>query len=408
MDCSKLFRCSLLLTSFFITPSVSAEIYKWIDEKGKTHYSDVKQARNASNINIKEAGLPKPEEIKPLLPLYHRGPDPARWLFFYEPSFLAHESSPSYTATFYFGGDCVSPTEISWAELTERYSKSLPKTNRVMAKSKNSITKLGYRIQKGLKHKIKIQLEKNNGVLLEAEIKNMKLDACAPDLVKKHNPNINKYSQNLNNFHLSSFTQVQHWIRIKWVLHTSEAAKPIYQSYTEGISNNSFRQKGSVPNAIADSYNYALTQLFSDPSFTQLLNQNTSSKTNSKQKKTTQKILDKFTNMTGFSFFKKANLAEALSLAIPLKTAITQYYADQGRWPLDFSDIGYESHLFTKPNLIDSVNIIHDGIIDIDVSSSFGENSFIRLTPTDKNVRLDWRCTTNIETSAANRNCDKL
>ncbi len=52
---------ALLITATLVTP-LFAEVYKWIDEKGETHYSDKPVDHKAETVRIKNAPKPDPAQ----------------------------------------------------------------------------------------------------------------------------------------------------------------------------------------------------------------------------------------------------------------------------------------------------------------------------------------------------------
>lgn len=405
---------SLLL--WCCTTQVYAGIYKWVDEDGKVHYSDKQPQQGATSLNIKSPGLPQPASVKPAKPIPYTGDEPARWLIYSEPKISERlVSNPQkQVAHFYFGPDCVSPTSLNWGDFEARYENALPDWQRAMQRVDDPLFKLGYRLQKSIPHRLTTQLKKTKGLLLDIEIVDIKLEICAPDLGNRlsRRKDTIKYSQNLDNFSLAAFTRSQSRMKVRWILRDSKNSAPLYQGYSEGVSDTKLRHSGRPQQALTDSLNLALQGLFSNASFVKLLKQDRLSQNTAFRQKAatapnsaTGPILSNLSDKLGNRYIKKAKFANALGIVQPLKMMVVEHYMREGRWPLNFSDIGLESHKLQEPDLVDSVDIIQHGTISVDVSSVFGQGAVFWLTPTDKDIRIQWRCTTNIDQSLVPGSC---
>lgn len=54
-------RTGILALILLFSVQASAEIYKWVDEKGKTHYSDRAVGEDAENVKLPKAPQPDPD-----------------------------------------------------------------------------------------------------------------------------------------------------------------------------------------------------------------------------------------------------------------------------------------------------------------------------------------------------------
>ncbi len=401
-----------------LAPAYS-QIYKWVDEQGRVRYSDKKPDDQATSVAIKPPGLPTPPTLEPLNPRYHQGRQPSRWLYFYPPVLaLAKEAADDESdVRLFFGEDCVSPLPLEWRDFSERYDSFLPRWNYVMNQVDNSVQRLGYRFAPGFPHKIARQLEKNRGLLLEAAIVDIHLNACAPQLVKNvgRRRQIVKYSQDLTGFSLPAFTRVQNLIKVRWTLRENPSSEPIFVAFSDGVSATKLRTEGTVSKAIIQSFRDALLRLFSQLAFVDHLNQDAELGAQAIPKAIVMRpgaiqrgALGKLADNMGRNYLKRAEFAKILSIISPLKMMVTEYYMREGQWPTDVGDIAVESHHLTEPGLIDAVNIAHEGTISIDIASAFGENAVIWLTPVDKQLRLDWRCMTNVDKAATASACENF
>lgn len=384
-----------------------AQVYKWTDENGKVHFSDTKPEDNqADSLDLKTPGLPPAKIIASPKPIPHTDSEPSLWILYRDPELaFATQGGSRNNITFYFGEDCVQPLPVSWKDLTLRYKEQLPNWQYQATRSSKVFGEFGYRKKAATHQSIRSHKNKNDARLLDIQIIDLKLHACAPNLVhkvRKRQKSV-KYAQDLEQFSIGSFSKVQAWVKVQWQLSDMDGAI-IYSGISEGVSSEKLREYGNSNKALIEAFELSFRNILGDRAFASKLVAHKKEPVKvsaplKKQKmpKTEPSTMDKIYNVVSGKYMSRSKFAEALSYVTPIKMEVTSYFYETGRWPKNFSELGLESHLFTKYGLIDSVEVIHDGTIDVDISPAFGEKARIWLQPEDNGVRIDWTCTTNID-----------
>ena len=108
-------------------------------------------------------------------------------------------------------------------------------------------------------------------------------------------------------------------------------------------------------------------------------------------------------------YMKRADVTAALVDAVPVRTALVDFYNENLDWPTPvLSEIGYanDDPLQAVSGKY-TIDIFEDGVIGIDVSVLFGgSGQFVILTPTVGSGEIEWKCTSqNIEANYLPSNC---
>ncbi|GAB1267517.1 hypothetical protein NBRC116493_07700 [Aurantivibrio infirmus] len=381
----------LILSSLAL--SSHSQVYKWIDDDGKVHYSDKKPAEDAIDMNITQDVMPAPKEITKASPIYYSGDNSARWVLIdtldYAP--IEQNGKPKI-ALFYFGGDCALPTSIYWEELERYYPEVIPKGTRYFNRISSAFYGNGYQIAATETEKMNRQLIASQAHRLEAQIVDMKLEACAIKL------RYNQHAQNLNEFTSRDFKIAQNWMKINWRLYDNASDKLIYENTSEGAAKSNEKNRGAIPYAIRDSLHEATLQLLSDPNFVALLKSPVSNRVTTppppQPKSTLEKIRDTFTG----KYKDRTRFVNILTGTSYLKAAATEHYANDGQWATSLTDLKLEVSDLFSADQVRSITLRFDGTIDLDVSPAFGSNTAIWLIPDEKNngALISWRCQTNV------------
>ncbi len=88
----------------------------------------------------------------------------------------------------------------------------------------------------------------------------------------------------------------------------------------------------------------------------------------------------------------RARVTEGLSLASGGKTAVAEYFASQGDFPLDNDTAGMAPATDIKGNSVRSVTVTA-GVIEVAFSGNPIGTSTLQLTPTTTNGQITWDCT---------------
>jgi len=249
-------RRILCLSAFLLCPSMShAELYQWKDEQGHVHFSDKK---------------PSSEEAKVLAPSSTSGmpaldlpePKPGKFNSQYDAVPLQIEELQfqippnSRVLTYYFGGDCVSPTTMQWDELTNENPELISTASgfgdlarEVLHNSKISFREIGTP-----------WLPNEPDLSLEGRVVSIDLHACARKTPGGRNP---RYSM-LVYLHSTAL------VTIEWTLKTiRRPQKTLMTISTKGAAPLPTAAPGeqTIPRALRNAYKNALASALENAEF---------------------------------------------------------------------------------------------------------------------------------------------
>jgi type IV pilus assembly protein PilA len=100
-------------------------------------------------------------------------------------------------------------------------------------------------------------------------------------------------------------------------------------------------------------------------------------------------------------YTKRAHVAEGLSLAMAAKTAVTEFWATNGRFPLVVmgngddsanASVGLPNKYSIRGNAINRIGVTHSGIIIIRFNEKVQVDSWLLLLPSVAGGSLKWKC----------------
>ena len=97
-------------------------------------------------------------------------------------------------------------------------------------------------------------------------------------------------------------------------------------------------------------------------------------------------------------YTKRARVSEAVSLVAGAKSAVAEYYANEGgtpanpAWPSSNSAAGLESSTKIKGKGVDSVSVGANGVITAKTSAKIASDGTLTFTPTDNEGSIEWVC----------------
>lgn len=402
--CSALYT-TLLFSAFgllFTTP-IFAEIYKWTDAQGKVHYSDKKIADSAQAQNLNLGTMPNAKPVDTLLAKRYNNTRPSLYLLRNELALeqLASLRSPDNFAYFYFGGDCVSPTVVSYVEYIKRYKKSLPESDDLYRDEGRIFEQYNFRTQNALNNPTRSLDEEGNPPLkLQVEIIDMRINACTQRLQKA------TISGNLDEISGYNFEKANVWLQTRITISNSTDDVVLLNTITEGSANEVEGYQGNISRLTTAAYEQAINNLIANQKFAELLTPKSKiQKINIPESQPTAPaessgLLSRLTEKLQLNSVKKSRVAEALSLVSPVRISIVQYYADTGKWPDSFADINLNASELQQQNLIDSAELRLGGVLHIRLANStFGENEVLQLIPKPimSGQSIDWECRTSLD-----------
>ena len=99
------------------------------------------------------------------------------------------------------------------------------------------------------------------------------------------------------------------------------------------------------------------------------------------------------------NYVARAQVAEGLSMASSIKTAISEYYSTHGKYPSNNTALGIDSAFDIKGSYVNAIKVRADGSGSFeivfkdapDAHSAIKKRSFYMI-PTDEGGSISWRC----------------
>lgn len=402
-------QCIVLLLSvfgLFLAAPIYAEIYKWTDAQGKVHYSDKKIADSAQAQDLNLGTMPVAKAVNTLAAKRYQNTRPSLYLLRSELALdqLTALRAPANFAYFYFGGDCVSPTAVSYAEYIKRYKKSLPESDDLYRDEGRIFDQYNFRTQNVLyaldNPKRSLDEEGNPPLKLQVDIIDMRINACTQRLQKA------TISGNLDKISGYGFEKANVWLQLHITISNSSDDLVLLNAITEGSANEVDGYQGNISRLTTAAYEQAITNLIANQKFAELLTPKskiqriTIPKPESPAPVESNGLMNRLADKFQLTAVKKSRLAETLSLVNPVRMSIVQYYAETGKWPNSFSDIDLNSSELHQKNLIDSAELRLGGVLHLRLAkSTFGENEVLQLIPKPimNGQSINWECRTSLD-----------
>lgn len=94
-------------------------------------------------------------------------------------------------------------------------------------------------------------------------------------------------------------------------------------------------------------------------------------------------------------YTKRTYVGEGLSLANSAKTAVTEFFSVNNRWPSSNGSVGLPSSVSIKSSggdPVQSVSVGANGVVTVNFGSKVLANATITLTPADNGGSIAWTC----------------
>lgn len=375
----RLFFCALVWSLSF---SAWAQVYTWTDENGKVHYSDQRRVSHAEAKVIDVGGMPPAPFIDHQTPASYSGEVfPLVLDRFYYADAVSDESKA--LITYYFGGDCVSPTSENFNQLRVRYPKVLRDDANLQAATYRQLRKSSYGLLYRAGHYSMPVVDGAEIRVLNAEIIDLKINACRTNL------HAGATLGDLESAAVSSFDVLNAWIEVKWQLADSPNSEAISSWVTQGVAATRLDRDLSLFSAVEDAYLVALDQLQNNENWREAIHNPEEArhliKSNSVPEPSTVEALYK----------QKVQFAQALVELSPLQAMIAEYYQVRGVMPLSISALGVRRQSM-KSAVVDNIAIAKPGTLRADLAGT-NEGVFIEWVPELEHgyTGIKWRCLSN-------------
>lgn len=307
-----------------------------------------------------------------------------------------------------FGPECTPFMEHRWPQALNNHPRIFPDSGDIIGTELKLVKSLGYPAQAADQYNFVNMKRKLGGYSLHADIIDLRLDSCAPELSETTAFSGRKIST-------SQFKRHRAIVSIDWKLVGANETEIIFRKTTEGVANSwllNSKGKKVLNMAIAN----ATTQLFASPEFVANLVNDTPTDTGFFNQLFSFLDSDDAAdsdNMPslGNKYVLQAHAAQVFSEINVLKVGMIEHLAMEGDWPDSLSEIGYSESLFNNSETIAYVNLQPDGSMVVELKELFGNDKVITLTPEadDGNISMNrWQCSSNLDQAYLPRNCEGL
>lgn len=423
-DYLKLTLCFLLLATISCERAHAGELYKWKDKKGVVHYSE-KKPENDDDAETQVSVIEVEKQTKFIhvdtLKAIRKHPEinTRHIVLVKQDPFWQLNNDQSKVVTYYFGGDCVSPTSANFQQLVDNHKSILPSASRVSNSIIKAIHQLDYSATASFRKPLKNHLARHDKALtLWFKLVALDLHLCKKNL--SHRRNRGKRIQmgfDPFDYVVGNYNRRKAGVTLEWKLQDSLTGKIIYTGKTSGTANHWQKNIDKFKlTTIQQALQNSLYNLFSQSELVDLLTDMTPAKPRIPKARKIRAakepgIFDQLSDMFISKAKERAAFANVISKVQPLKIMVTEYYVTQGRWPESFQNIGISPSQLSEENYIVNIEIDYDGtlIINLD-SANFESNSSILLTPqtTLAGTSINWLCRSNLPSSYLGNYCQVI
>ena len=415
------FNFSILVTLFIIvtfSSAVNAELYKWVNDEGKTHYSDTTPKVKKHNVIIPDVSpsqraFDRNTENKPIILPYGMS---SRKILLSQGIYQWKQNNQhrKKLGVYYLGQFCSSRGAIFAANLYTDHPRFLPNEHGIPDVIKVALKKLGYDGHISQIFDLQERIQSLNGLYLKAELLELDLHTCAPTHSLRHTISPKKIPW-------SNFTKNRASVSIRWQLINDMNQPAVYETITKGYYDNWDNNKKAF-STINQALEIAVNNLFSDHKFIDLI---TTTETKPKPDRVIlkteeeswwQSVLPEMGNSIGQfmnnQYAMRAKVAGILSEASSLKVSSIEYYMINGDWPRIVQDLRLNDRLFESHKLISGIKLDNDGSFTLQLRESvFGPSRILRMTPDTRSYEqgsalgIDWECSSNLSVEVLPEMC---
>ena len=397
---SNLFSYMLCSLSLIVFSEISnAELYKWVDDDGNTHYSDKVPEKNTNSeaipVTINTPSSQRPASGKVILKPYEKA---AKKLHILDTTYLwkkeSYKAKTVKLGVYNTGRGCTSRGAINTPDVFIHHEDLLPNETAMAYRIRKTINGLDYDSERTGKRELIPRLKKTNGLSLRSEMVQMDFSTCAPRVSQK-----NQLTR-ISKLPINKFSKHRLKLQILWTLKSNRDQDLIYQTTTEGHYNG-WQKSGSSRKAVENAIESSVLKLFSDQSFVDKILLNDSSITTEIPAQETETPVPPVN--TEIDYVMRALTGQAFYELSPLKIYLIQFYQMQNEWPGSLQDMQLSERMYAGSKTISHVSFEPDGSIAAELTEVFGANKTMTIYPVQDSLDtgwVRWNCSTNLPFSA--------
>ncbi len=236
-----------------------AEVYRWVDESGKVHYSDKKPEaapEQAEEVEIRRSRNAIPQ-VRLLPAIRHPENAPAPAGLTVNRMGLDFGSSADYQdvqiGKLFVGDDCSLPAgDLSWN--TGNVEAGLDRQTHALSSLRRTFERNNYRFSFGSGSGLGAP-----GREVEIDLDRLLFRGCLPE-------------------HQSSLGRLEAYVRLRWLVRDSATGEPRYEGRSEGVGAGAFisRDNSSIAAVVGEAYGMAANNILADADFVALLGEHES------------------------------------------------------------------------------------------------------------------------------------
>ena len=389
--------------------NAQAQLYKWVDDEGNVHYSDQQPADDTEASVVAD---PQPQSnssstatsVQPLMRPYDRK---ARKLHLSDVRYRwkaeSHSGITSKVGVYHTGRACTTRGAIMAPDVFIHHGSLLPSETKLAYRVGNVLEGLDYESEHNDRYRLPGRMQKTGGLSLHAEIIDLDLQTCAPGTRKSER------LTPMESIGVHRFSKNRVHLMVRWRLKDNRDQDLVYEATIPG-SFNGWNQKINTGKAMENALESSVLALFSDRDFVAGLLLDKGESVVSAESPVTEST-PASTSTVSDRYILQAHLAQAFSEINAIKIGSIQYYATEGDWPRNLSQLGYSDSLFRQSDSIDHVDLQADGSIVVELKGMFGRNKHIRLRPEteDGGIAMNrWHCSSNLNSNILPWSCEGI
>ncbi len=267
---SRKFLSAILVLTLLALASFNgqAQLYKWVDEKGKIHYSDKEPGEETSTKVIRRdqnsGGQNQQASTTSARPVIRPYEKTARKLHLLDTRYLwkseSHVNETTKIGVFHSGKGCTSRGAMNTPDIFVYHKSLFPSESDLTYRINKIINGLDYDSERTEKYRLLGRLKKTGGLSLHAEIVAMDFNTCAPGIRKSER------LKKIESISTHRFTKNRVKLQVNWQLRTNRDQDVVYEVTTAG-NYNGWSQSTTSKTAIGNALESAVLALFSDQAF---------------------------------------------------------------------------------------------------------------------------------------------
>jgi hypothetical protein len=385
--------------------SAHAELYKWVDGQGRTHYGDKPDpavSKEKTTVMPVPSSLEQPDDASASLDkmaqhqqmMRDAGKAVPMLLIVVQPFTQGREQ----VAVLRAGYSCTGAAPLWWPDVRDQRPELAPEYWALGTGSVMAFQNFDYSAMHVTEETALAQQREWNGLLLQMRVTKFFLDACAPQSTATGSQSASELVRTL------APRRFQLQMTLEWSL-ISQDSKVLYSGSTRSKGGN-LSSNNSRTKAYNEALTKAVTELLGQQAFQQALSLQSSSRSLiASPTAVAQEAWRALSGLSPAALQQRVQLGSVLTSLSQYKVALTEYYMSEGRWPDHFQQIGVD----TAPMAGGATLMLQPGgVLVANLPDSFGVGKLLLIRPkeSDSMMEIQWVCQSNLD--ALPESCQKI